>query len=60
MSRHPAATVPCGVTSDGVPVGLHIVSGHYKDALVLRAAATYTAAHPIPMPSDLPAQPEQE
>jgi len=57
MSRHPAATVPCGVTSDGVPVGLHIVSGHYKDALVLRAAATYTAAHPIPMPSDLPAQP---
>jgi aspartyl-tRNA(Asn)/glutamyl-tRNA(Gln) amidotransferase subunit A len=50
MSRHPAATVPCGLTSDGLPVGLHIVSGHYKDALILRAAARYTEAHPVTIP----------
>jgi aspartyl-tRNA(Asn)/glutamyl-tRNA(Gln) amidotransferase subunit A len=50
LSRHPAATVPCGLGSDGVPIGLHIVSGHYKDALVLRAAARYSEAHRIDFP----------
>jgi aspartyl-tRNA(Asn)/glutamyl-tRNA(Gln) amidotransferase subunit A len=39
LTRHPAATVPCGFTKDGLPVGLQIVSGHWKDALILRAAA---------------------
>ena len=50
LSRHPAATVPCGVGSDGLPIGLHIVAGHYKDALVLRAAQRYTEAHPVNIP----------
>jgi aspartyl-tRNA(Asn)/glutamyl-tRNA(Gln) amidotransferase subunit A len=50
MSRHPAASVPCGLTRDGLPVGLHIVAGHYRDALVLRAAARYTEANPIRFP----------
>jgi aspartyl-tRNA(Asn)/glutamyl-tRNA(Gln) amidotransferase subunit A len=50
LSRHPAATVPCGVGSDGLPIGLHIVAGHYKDALVLRAAQRYTEAHPVKIP----------
>lgn len=50
LTRHPAATVPCGLSSDGLPIGLQIVSGHYKDALVLRAAAAYAAAHPLAFP----------
>ncbi len=50
LTRHPAATVPCGLSSDGLPVGLQIVSGHYRDALVLRAAARYAEAHPLKFP----------
>ena len=50
LSRHPAATVPCGLSRQGLPVGLQIVSAHYKDALVLRAAAAYAEAHPLKFP----------
>lgn len=50
LSRHPAISVPCGLSSDGLPVGLQIVSGHYQDALVLRAAARYAEADPLEFP----------
>jgi aspartyl-tRNA(Asn)/glutamyl-tRNA(Gln) amidotransferase subunit A len=50
LTRHPAATVPCGLSSEGLPIGLHIVSGHYRDATVLRAAARYAEAHPLKFP----------
>jgi aspartyl-tRNA(Asn)/glutamyl-tRNA(Gln) amidotransferase subunit A len=50
LSRHPAASVPCGLSRDGLPIGLQITSGHYKDALVLRAAARYADAHPLKFP----------
>lgn len=50
LTRHPAASVPCGLSSDGLPVGLHIVAGHYKDAAVLAAAARYAEAHPTTIP----------
>jgi aspartyl-tRNA(Asn)/glutamyl-tRNA(Gln) amidotransferase subunit A len=42
--------VPCGLSKDGLPIGLQIVAGHYKDALVLRAAARYAEAHPLEFP----------
>jgi aspartyl-tRNA(Asn)/glutamyl-tRNA(Gln) amidotransferase subunit A len=50
LSRHPAASVPCGVSREGLPIGLQIASGHYRDALVLRAAARYAEAHPLKFP----------
>jgi aspartyl-tRNA(Asn)/glutamyl-tRNA(Gln) amidotransferase subunit A len=50
MSRHPAASVPCGLSRDGLPIGLHIVAGHYRDALVLRAAARYAELNPVRFP----------
>ena len=50
LTRHPAATVPCGLSRQGLPVGLQIASAHYKDALVLRAAAAYAEAHPLKFP----------
>ncbi|TWT11777.1 amidase family protein [Reyranella sp. CPCC 100927] len=34
----PAASVPCGLTRDGLPVGLHIIGGPRADALVLAAS----------------------
>ncbi|MGI4879068.1 MAG: amidase [Janthinobacterium lividum] len=42
----PAASVPAGWTSTGLPVGLQIVGRHLNDALVLRAAAAFEAARP--------------
>jgi len=50
MTRHPAVTVPCGISRQGLPIGLQIVGGHYKDAVVLAAAHQYTDAHPLEFP----------
>ncbi len=50
MTRHPAASVPCGLSTAGLPVGLHIVAGHFKDAAVLALAGAYAAAHPLAFP----------
>jgi aspartyl-tRNA(Asn)/glutamyl-tRNA(Gln) amidotransferase subunit A len=44
MTQQPAASVPCGFTSDGLPVGLQIVGPRHHDALVLRAARAYEQA----------------
>ncbi len=41
LSGHPAATVPCGFTAGGLPVGLQLVGRWHADALVLRAAAAF-------------------
>jgi aspartyl-tRNA(Asn)/glutamyl-tRNA(Gln) amidotransferase subunit A len=49
VSGQPAATVPCG-SVDGLPVGLQIVGRRGADALVLRAAAAFEAAHPWAFP----------
>ena len=46
LSGLPAATVPCGFASDGLPAGLQIVGRLKDDALVLRAAAAFEQARP--------------
>jgi aspartyl-tRNA(Asn)/glutamyl-tRNA(Gln) amidotransferase subunit A len=46
LTGQPAATVPCGFTTGGLPVGLQIVGRRLQDALVLRAAASFEAAAP--------------
>lgn len=46
LTQQPAASVPCGFTQAGLPVGLQIVGPRHADALVLRAAAAYEAARP--------------
>jgi Asp-tRNA(Asn)/Glu-tRNA(Gln) amidotransferase A subunit family amidase len=40
----PAISVPCGFTSDDLPVGLQIVGPLYADAAVIAAAACYERA----------------
>jgi aspartyl-tRNA(Asn)/glutamyl-tRNA(Gln) amidotransferase subunit A len=42
----PAAFIPCGFNSEGLPVGLQIVGRRFDEALVLRAAAAFEKAHP--------------
>jgi len=50
LTQQPAASIPCGLTAAGLPVGLHIVGPRYEDARVLRAARAFESAHPIRMP----------
>ena len=46
LTGHPAISVPCGFTAEGLPVGLQIVGQWHADALVLRAAAGFEALQP--------------
>ncbi len=46
LTGYPAATVPCGWTAGGLPVGLQIVGPRFADAVVLRAAAAFEALAP--------------
>jgi len=49
---HPAASLPAGLASDGLPVGLQVVAPRHADALVLAASAAYEAARPWRWPGD--------
>jgi len=50
LTQQPAATIPCGLTKKGLPVGLQIVGPRHADALVLRAARAFESMQPIRMP----------
>ena len=44
LSGHPAASIPCGFTAGGLPVGLQIVGRPFDEATVLRVADAYQRA----------------
>jgi aspartyl-tRNA(Asn)/glutamyl-tRNA(Gln) amidotransferase subunit A len=46
MAWNPAASVPCGFTREGLPVGLQIVGRRFDDLGVLQAAAAFEQALP--------------
>ena len=46
FSGSPAASIPCGFTDQGLPVGLQIVGPRLEDERVLQAAAAYESTHP--------------
>jgi aspartyl-tRNA(Asn)/glutamyl-tRNA(Gln) amidotransferase subunit A len=46
MTGQPAASIPAGWTSGGLPVGLQLVGQHLDDTSVLAAAAAYEQASP--------------
>jgi len=50
MTRQPAATLPCGLTKAGLPIGLQIVGPLYAESLVLRAAHAYEATQAAQWP----------
>jgi len=37
----PALTLPCGIDSNGVPIGLQIMAGHFQEERVLRVGHAY-------------------
>ena len=45
-SGSPAASLPCGFTPAGLPVGLQIVGRRFDDVGVLQASAAFEAARP--------------
>ena len=47
LSWQPAASCPCGLTGDGLPIGLQIVGPPRRDDLVLRAARAFERARPF-------------
>jgi aspartyl-tRNA(Asn)/glutamyl-tRNA(Gln) amidotransferase subunit A len=46
LSHQPAATVPCGFSGAGLPIGVQVVGRRHGDALVLAACAAIEAALP--------------
>ncbi|HEX2911741.1 MAG TPA: amidase [Chloroflexia bacterium] len=47
LTGQPAASIPCGFTRAGMPVGLHIIGRRFADATVIQAAAAYEALQPF-------------
>ncbi|MEY2622735.1 MAG: Acylamidase [Pseudomonadota bacterium] len=51
LTQQPAITVPCGLTRDGLPMGMQLVGPMFGDALVLRAARAYESTRPTLRPT---------
>ncbi|MBB3302206.1 amidase/aspartyl-tRNA(Asn)/glutamyl-tRNA(Gln) amidotransferase subunit A [Rhizobium sp. BK077] len=50
LSQQPACSVPCGLTQDGLPIGLQIIGARGADSAVLSAAMTYEKMFPARFP----------
>jgi aspartyl-tRNA(Asn)/glutamyl-tRNA(Gln) amidotransferase subunit A len=46
LTGQPAATVPCGFSDAGLPIGLQIIAPKFHDLLVMQASAQYEQANP--------------
>lgn len=46
LSSNPAASVPCGFTTDGLPVGLQVVGRRFDELSVLQASLAFERARP--------------
>jgi aspartyl-tRNA(Asn)/glutamyl-tRNA(Gln) amidotransferase subunit A len=46
ITQQPALSLPCGLTPDGLPIGLQLVGPLGADGLVLRAGRAFEAARP--------------
>lgn len=54
MTGQPAASINCGHTADGLPIGLQITGGRFDDLGVLRLARAYEALRPAQRPWPTP------
>lgn len=44
FTGHPAISIPCGFTREGLPVGMQLIGPHWSEARLLAIAAAYEAA----------------
>jgi aspartyl-tRNA(Asn)/glutamyl-tRNA(Gln) amidotransferase subunit A len=44
LTGQPAGSMPCGLSSDGLPIGVQLVATHHREDLVLRAMRAVEAA----------------
>ncbi|MCK0715171.1 amidase [Chromohalobacter sarecensis] len=51
LSQQPAASVPCGFTDTGMPVGFQLAGGKFDDIRVLRACHAFMQAYPPRFPT---------
>jgi aspartyl-tRNA(Asn)/glutamyl-tRNA(Gln) amidotransferase subunit A len=47
LTQQPACSIPCGLTKDGLPIGLQIVGAMHDDEGVLMAANAYEGVSPV-------------
>ncbi len=47
VTGHPAISVPCGFTTEGLPVGVQIIGRHQDDWGVLQLAHAFEKANPV-------------
>ncbi len=47
---HPAASLPAGMSREGLPVGLQVIAPRHLDTLLLSVSALYEQARPWPFP----------
>ncbi len=50
MSEQPAASIDCGATAGGLPIGLQIIGKRHDDLSVLRVARVWERLRPPPRP----------
>jgi Asp-tRNA(Asn)/Glu-tRNA(Gln) amidotransferase A subunit family amidase len=43
---HPAASIPCGFSSDGLPIGLHLIGNRGDEETVIAVSAAFEQAQP--------------
>jgi aspartyl-tRNA(Asn)/glutamyl-tRNA(Gln) amidotransferase subunit A len=54
LTGHPALSIPCGISSAGLPIGLQLVGRWHEDRFLLDCAAKleeaigFSSAHPLP------------
>ncbi len=44
QTQQPAASVPCGLSRDGLPIGMQVIGPRFHDGLVLRVCRAYERA----------------
>lgn len=47
LAAIPGINIPCGLSSDGLPIGLQLLGRHFDEATLLRVAHAYEQAHPF-------------
>jgi len=58
MSEQPAASIDCGQTSAGLPIGLQIIGRRHDDLTVMQVASAWESMRPTPRPWPEPPAPD--